>query len=67
MVADIKELEKMDAPEIHARRLNVKEEISLQFGENFVFPVAGGKVKLVKILCSQSQMKKYSYLEEIRF
>ena len=46
MVADIEELEKMDASEIHARRLNANEVISSKIGENFVFPIADGKVKL---------------------
>ena len=34
MVADIKELEKMDASEIHARRLNAKEVITPKTGHN---------------------------------
>ena len=46
MVADIEELDKMDASEIHAWRLNAKEVISPKFGEHFVFPIADGKVKL---------------------
>ena len=40
MVADTVELEKMDASEIHARRLNAKEVISAKICENCVFPVA---------------------------
>ena len=42
----IEELEKMDASEIHAKRLNAKEVITLQNGEQFIFPLADGKVKL---------------------
>ena len=33
MVADIGELDKMDASEIHARRLDAKEVISPKIGE----------------------------------
>ena len=43
---DIEELEKMDASEIHARRLNAKEVLTPMQGDNFIFPVAGGTVKL---------------------
>ena len=46
MVADIEELEEMDASEIHARRLNAKEVLTLIKGENFIFPVADGTVKI---------------------
>ena len=38
MVADIEELEKMDAYEIHARRLNAKEVLTPKNGEQFIFP-----------------------------
>ena len=37
MVADIEELEKMDASEIHARRLNAKEVQTPMRGEKFTF------------------------------
>ena len=46
MVADMKELEKMDASELHARRLNAKEVLAPQRSGNFIFPVADGKVKI---------------------
>ena len=46
MVADMKELEKMDASELHARRLNAKEVFAPQRSGNFIFPVADGKVKI---------------------
>ena len=46
MVADIEELESLDAAEIHARRLNAKEVIMPKSGEHFTFPVADGTVKL---------------------
>ena len=46
MVADLEELENLGAPEIHARRLNVKEVITPKSDDNFMFPVADGKIKL---------------------
>ena len=44
LVADIEELEKMDASEIHARRLNAKEVSTPMNGAKF--PVADGTVQL---------------------
>ena len=49
-IADIEELEEMDASEIHARRLNTKEVVT--------------PMKKV-ILYSQSQMEQSKHLEEI--
>ena len=46
IVADIEELEQMDASDIHARRLNAKEELTPQRSGNFIFPVADGTVKI---------------------
>ena len=46
MVADIEELEQMDASEIHAKRLNAKEVLTPMSGEKFIFPIAEGTVKL---------------------
>ena len=46
MIADIEELEEMDASEIHARRLNAKEVLTPMKNEKFVFPVADGTVKI---------------------
>ena len=46
LVADIEELENLDASEIHARRLNAKEVITPKSGEPFTFPIADGTVKL---------------------
>ena len=40
MIADIEELEEMDASELHARRLNAKEVSTPQRGGNFIFRVA---------------------------
>ena len=40
MVADIEDLEEMDASELYARRLNAKEVLTPMKGEEFMFPVA---------------------------
>ena len=45
-VADIEELEQMDASEIHAKRLNAKEVLTPMNGEKLTFPVADGTVKI---------------------
>ena len=44
LVADLEELETMDAPEIYSKRLNAKEVIFPKQGE-FIFPIADGRVK----------------------
>ena len=46
LVADVEELEKMDASEIHAKRLNAKEVLTPMSGEKIIFPIADGTVKL---------------------
>ena len=46
MVADIEELEEMDASELHARRLNAKKVLTPMKGDNFIFPVVDGTVKI---------------------
>ena len=46
MVADVEELEEMDASELHATRLNAKEVLTPKSGDFFVFLIANGKVKL---------------------
>ena len=46
LVADIEELEQTDASELHARRLNAKEVLTPMKGENFMFPIADGTVKI---------------------
>ena len=46
MVADIEELEEMDASELHARRLDAKEMLTPQRSRNFIFPVADGTVQI---------------------
>ena len=44
MIADLEELETMDASEIYSKRLNAKEVIFPKQGE-FIFPVADGRIK----------------------
>ena len=46
LVADIEELEEIDASELHARRLNAKEVSTPQRSGNFIYPVADGTVKI---------------------
>ena len=46
MVADIEELEQMDASEIFVNRPNAKEMLTPMKGDNFIFPVANGTVKV---------------------
>ena len=46
MVADIEELETMDASEIYAEGLNAKEVIFPKKNGKFILPVADGRVKL---------------------
>ena len=46
LVTDVEELEEMDASGIHANRLNTKEVVTPTEGENFVFPVADGSLKI---------------------
>ena len=45
MVADIEELETMDASEIYSKRLNAKEVIFPKENGEPMFPVAGGRIK----------------------
>ena len=46
LVADIEEMEETDTSELHARRLNTKEVLTLQRSCNFIFPVEDGTVKI---------------------
>ena len=46
MVADIEELETMDASEIYSERLNAKEEIFPKENGKFIFPTANGRITL---------------------
>ena len=45
LVADIEELETMDASEIYSKRLNAKEVIFPKENGKFIFPVANGRIK----------------------
>ena len=47
MVADIEELETMDASEIYSKRLNAKEVIFPKENGKFIFPVADGLIKII--------------------
>ena len=44
LIADLEELETMDASEIYSKRLNAKEVIFPRQGE-FMFPIADGRIK----------------------
>ena len=44
LIADLEELETMDASEIYSERLTVKEVIFPKQGE-FIFPIADGRIK----------------------
>ena len=44
LIADLEELETMDASEIYSKRLNAKEVIFPNQGE-FIFPIADGRIK----------------------
>ena len=46
LVADIEELETMDASEIYSKRLNAKEVIFPKENGKFIFPAADGRIKL---------------------
>ena len=41
LVADVEELDNLEASQVHARRLDAKD------GDTFIFPVADGTVRLV--------------------
>ena len=44
-IADLEELETMDASEIYSKILNAKEVIFLKEKEEFTFPIADGRIK----------------------
>ena len=46
LVADIDELEQMDASEIYAKKLNAKEVLTPMSGEQYIFLIADGTFKL---------------------
>ena len=45
LIADLEELETMDASEIYSKRLNVKEVIFPKEKGEFIFPIADGRIK----------------------
>ena len=45
LVADLEELETMDASEIYSKRLNAKEVIFPKEKREFIFPIADGRIK----------------------
>ena len=47
LIADLEELETMDASEIYSKRLNAKEVIFPNQNGKFIFPVADGRIKFV--------------------
>ena len=47
LVADIEELETMDASEIYSKRLNAKEVTFPKENGKFIFPIADGRIKFV--------------------
>ena len=47
LIADLEELEMMDASEIYSKRLNAKEVIFPKERGEFVFPIENGRIKLL--------------------
>ena len=47
LVADLEELETMDASEIYSKRLNAKEVIFPKEKGEFIFPIADGRIKIL--------------------
>ena len=47
VVADIEELETMDASEIYSKRLNAQEAIFSKENGKYIFPVADGRIKFI--------------------
>ena len=45
LIADLEELEMMDASEIYSKRLNAKEVIFHKGKGEFIFPIADGRIK----------------------
>ena len=45
LIADLEELETMDASEIYSKRLNTKEVIFTKERGEFIFPIADGRIK----------------------
>ena len=46
LIADLEDLEKMNASDFYHRRINAKEVLIRQKDDEFIFPVADGTAKL---------------------
>ena len=46
LIADLEDMEKLDASEIYPRRINAKEVLMSEKGDEFIFPVADGTSNL---------------------
>ena len=69
MVADVEELETMDASEIYAKRLNAKEVIFPKENGKFIFPVADGRIKFVggdQELRTSTLIRDHQFEEKIK-
>ena len=58
MIADIEELEKMDASELHARRLYEKEVLTPMKDDNSILPVADGTPQIF-VVKNEKRNKKF--------
>ena len=68
MFADIEELEKMDASEIHAGRLIPKTVFMPKNGELFIFPIADGTVHLSgrdQVVRKSTSIRDYPERDEV--
>ena len=59
MVADIEELETMDASEIYSKRLNAKEVIFPTENGKFIFPAADGRINFVQELRTPTLIREH--------
>ena len=48
LIADLEELETMDASEIYSKRLNAKEVLFPNENGKFIFPIADGRIKTLE-------------------
>ena len=46
LIADLEDLEKLDASDVYPRRLNAKDVLISQEGDEFIFPAADGTAKM---------------------
>ena len=57
LIADLEELETMDASEIFSKRLNAKKVIFPKQGE-FIFPIADGRIKTLQELRTSTLVRR---------